>query len=115
MVKLAVFSKTSTCAAMSAELGRKKAYSIDLHWSVVYHQMNLSFSKIAERMNIVISTANRIYAHFEQTGEVEPLPPTARCESRKLDEHGEFYIIGLVMDYNRSSHHFVQQLSFTDM
>ena len=97
---MAVFSKTSTCATMSAEPGRKKAYSIDLRWRVVYQRigMNLSFPKIAERMNIAISTVYRIYAHFEQTGEVEPLPPTARCDSRKLDEHGELYIIGLVMD-----------------
>jgi len=85
---------------MSAEPGRKKAYSIDLRWRVVYQRigMNLSFPKIAERMNIAISTVYRIYAHFEQTGEVEPLPQTARSDSRKLDEHGELYIIGLVMD-----------------
>jgi len=49
-------------------------------------------------MNIAISTVYRIYAPFEQTGGVEPLPPTARCDSRKLDEHSKLYIIGLVMD-----------------
>ena len=58
--------------------------------------MNLSFSKIAKRLNIATSTAHRTYALFEQTGAVEPLPPSARCDSRKLDQHSELHIIGLI-------------------
>ena len=60
---------------MSAEPSRKKSYSTDLRWRIVYQRiaMNLPFYKIAGNLNIAASTANRIYHLFEQTGGVDPV------------------------------------------
>jgi len=86
--------------AMSAEPSRKKAYSSDLRWRVVYQciAMNLPFYKIAHNLNIACSTANRIYRHFEQTGGVNPVQRVERREIRALDVHVELHVIGFVTE-----------------
>ena len=72
---------------MSAEPSRKKAYSSDLRWRIVYQRiaMNLPFYKIAHNLNIAASTANRIYQLFEQTGGVDPVQRQERHEIRAVD------------------------------
>ena len=44
---------------MSAEPGRRTAYSINLRWRIVYQRigMNLSLEKIASNLNVSTSTA----------------------------------------------------------
>ena len=58
---------------MSAKPSRKKPYSADLRWRIVYQRiaMNLPYYKIACNLNIAASTANQIYQLFEQTGGVD--------------------------------------------
>ena len=60
--------------ALSAEPGRKKAYSGDICWRVVYQRigMHLTFEAIARNLNIATSTTHRIYSLFDRTGSVNP-------------------------------------------
>ena len=77
---------------MSAEPGRKQAYSVNIRWRIVYQRIGveLHFHEIASGLNIVTSTAHRIYQQFEHTENVEPMRRKARPELRALDEHNEF-------------------------
>ena len=85
---------------MSAEPSRKKSYSADLRWRIVYQRiaMNLPFYKIARNLNIAASTANRIYQLFEQTGGVDPVQRLERHEIRAVDMHTELHVIGFVIE-----------------
>ena len=61
--------------------------------------MGLTFPDVAKNLNIAVSTAHRTFSLFEQTGTVEPASRNlSRVETRALDQHGELYIIGLVLD-----------------
>ena len=84
---------------MSAEPARKRAYSSDLRWRVVYQRigMNLSYTKIAKNLNIARSTAQRTYKWFEITGNVDPVLRKSRPYLRALDEHTELMVIGLIL------------------
>ena len=89
--------------ARSAEPYRKKAYSVDLRWRVVYQRIaiNLPFNDIARNLNIATSTAYRTYMLFEITGQVDPVDRSSgREELRKLDRSGELYtyVIGFVLE-----------------
>lgn len=85
---------------MSAEPGRKKAYSADLRWRIVYQRigMNLTFPEIAKNLSIAASTAQRVYKQFEDSGDVESVSRSSRPELRALDEHAELLIIGLILE-----------------
>lgn len=67
---------------MSAEPSRKKAYSPDVRWRIVYQRiaMNLQFYKIARNLNIATSTAHRTYDLFEKTGGVDCVERLERHE-----------------------------------
>ena len=84
--------------SMSAEPGRKKAYSKDLHWRIVYQRigMNFTYERIGKNLNISMSTVHRTYKIFLTTGNVDPVLCTRRAQLRKLDERSELYVIGLV-------------------
>ena len=71
-------------ATMSAEPARKKAYSVDLRWRVVYQRigMALPFYKIAKNLNIATSTAHRVYKKFETSGDVKVSPTICRILKR---------------------------------
>ena len=105
---------------MSAEPGRKRAYSVDIRWRVVYQRigMELRFHEIANRLNIATSTAHRIYQQFERTGNVEPMQRKARPELRALDEHDELLVIGIIMEnptlyFDEVSKHIVSLTNIT--
>lgn len=85
---------------MSAEPGRKVAYSKDIGWRVVWKRIGLemTFKDIGIDLNIAASTAHRIYQRFERTGSVNPAPPRRRPECRKLDELHELLVIALVTE-----------------
>lgn len=86
---------------MSAEPGRKKAYSIDLRWRVVWQRlsMDLTYKEIAKNLSIAPSTAHSIFKLFEITGFVDPKTNTGyRREQHKLSDHQELIVIGMVLD-----------------
>ena len=86
--------------SQSAEPSRKKAYSNDLRWRIVYQRiaMNLSFQKVADNLNVSTSTAHRIFSRFMQTSQVDPATCSSREDLRKLDEQSELHVIGLVLE-----------------
>ena len=85
---------------MSAEPGRKSAYSADLRWRIVWQRiaMELSFRQIALNLNISCSTAQTTFKLFEQTGEVSPRGQPSRKEMRCLSDSDEIYVVGLVLE-----------------
>ena len=85
---------------MSAEPGRKQAYSSDLRWRIVWQRigMEFSFRKIAASLNISCSTAQTTFRLFEQTGDVNPRGQPSRKEMRCLCSADENYIVGLVLE-----------------
>ena len=86
--------------SLSAEPGRKAAYSPDIGWRVVWQRlsMDLTFEEIGKRLQIASSTAHRIFARFRETGDVAPLKQPFREDTRKLDEHHELLIMALVYE-----------------
>ena len=60
--------------------------------------LELTFKQIATRLNIAVSTAKNIYSLFEITGDVESKLIGPRRELRKLDDHMELLILGLILD-----------------
>ena len=85
--------------AMSAEPGKRCAYSADIRWRIVYQRigMNLGYEKIARNLNVSVSTAYRIYHLFLSTDSVNPKPPRKRPEVRTLSPSLEIYVISVVM------------------
>ena len=84
---------------MSAKPCRKKAYSSDLRWRIVYQciGMHLPFEKIARNVNVATSTAHRIFKLFEESGCVDPYRRPDRDDLKSFDEHTELYIVGLIL------------------
>ena len=60
--------------------------------------LGLSFRHIAARLQIGLGTAHKLYARFEETGDVAPKTLVSRPDSRKLDEFHETYIICLLTE-----------------
>ena len=61
--------------------------------------MGLTFSEIAKNLNIALSTAHRTFSTFERNGTIEPAGrSTSRVDMRILDQRGELYVIGLILD-----------------
>ena len=85
---------------MSAEPGRKTAYTPDIGWRVVWRRIGMeqSFSQIAEALQIASSTAHRIYTRFRVTGDVAPRKQPLRRQHRKLDDCHELLIMGIVLN-----------------
>ena len=85
---------------MSAEPGRKTAYSNNLQWRIVYQRiaMNLPLVKIAQNLNVTVSTVHRIYRLFEESGTVDPLSPRKRLDCRRLDLRSEVYVVGVILE-----------------
>ena len=85
----------AACVIMSAEPGRKRAYSDDIKWRVVYQRIGMqkSFSRIAASLNIAPSTAHRLYSSFVANS----FQTSRRERVRKLDSEKELYVIGMVL------------------
>ena len=89
--------------SMSAEPYRRRAYDKDLRWRIVYQRaaIRLSFARIAQNLNVSLSTAHRIYHRFELSGDVcvSTASHSRRYDSalRKLQYEEELYIIGAVI------------------
>lgn len=85
---------------MSAEPGRKTAYSTDLRWRVIWQKlgMGLGYRQIAHHLNISVGTVYNTYKLFERTDSVEEKKARKRPELCKLNHHHQLYVIGLVLD-----------------
>ena len=85
---------------MSAEPNRKKAYTSDIRWRIVYQRMamGLCFADIAKNLNIATSTACRTYHQFESTGEIQAIRHDSRPDLRVLNEHSELILIGIILN-----------------
>ena len=88
--------------ASSAESGRRAPYSRDIIWRVVWQKvgMGMTFRQIVSRLQIATGTAHRIFARFQDTGDISPLSRRGKCRStiRKLDELHEVYVLGMIAD-----------------
>ena len=86
----------------SAEPSRTTAYSPDIGWRIVWQKlgMDLTFRQIAERLQIAVGTAHRIFKRFLDTGDVSPImcKGKARPNLRKLDQYHELYILCMISD-----------------
>ena len=83
---------------MSAEPGRKRAYSTDVRLRVVYQRTGKG-RNCCKNLNIATSTAYRIFKQFELSGDVAAAnPPSCRPEFRMLDEQTELFAIGLIFE-----------------
>ena len=60
--------------------------------------MDLPFRAIAKNLNISVGTAFNVFRTFQDPGEVGAKIPGKRVGLRKLDEHHEGYIIGLIVN-----------------
>lgn len=86
---------------MSAEPLRKRAYTPDIGWRVVWNRiaMDMSFTDIGRRLQIAPSTAHRIFKRFLRTDNVAlRKQPSCRPQWRVLDEYHEVFLIALVME-----------------
>ena len=90
----------SSPAMSSAEPGRKAPYPADLRWRMVWQRfgLELSYKEIARRLNIAVSTAHAICRKFEDTGDVQPAKPSARLQSRQLDDNHERLFLAVIME-----------------
>ena len=87
-------------ARTSAEPARTAAYSPDIGWRVVWQKlgMDLTFRQIAERLQIALGTAHRIFKRFQDTGNVSPAKRTPRPTLRKLDQYHELYVLCVIAE-----------------
>ena len=60
--------------------------------------MNLRYTKIAQNLNISVSTAQKIFKRFDLSGSVKPITLKSKTYLCSLDEHSEIYLVGAVLD-----------------
>ena len=60
--------------------------------------MDLTFRSIAERLQIGLGSAYRLYQRYVRTGSFAAHKRSDRPQCRKLDEHHELLILGLSME-----------------
>ena len=86
--------------AMSAEQGRKAPYSADMRWRMVWQRfgMELTYTEIAESLNVAVSTVHSTCKKFENTGDVQSSKQPLRPQSRKLDENHERLLLAVLME-----------------
>ena len=85
---------------MSAEPGRKTAYTRDIGWRVIWQQLGMEheFRDIARQLQIAVSTAHCMFKKFELTGEIDPKKQPSRPATRVLDDQHELLNIGLILE-----------------
>ena len=98
----------------SCEPGRCTAYDEDLRWRVVYQRygLSLSFEKIAANLNIDKSTACRVIALFDATGNVKKAkhPSGQSHHLQKMTEIDQFLIIEVVVSRPGIYLHEIQEM-----
>ena len=83
---------------MSAEPGRKAAYSEDLRWRVIWQRigMEFTFRQISINLCISVGTAHNHFKRFQETGYVQAR--TGHNGSRAVSSHEELIVVGLLLD-----------------
>ena len=84
---------------MSAEPGRKAPCSSDLRWCIVWQRMGveLTFREITNNLCLSLGTVHNHFKRFQMTGEVAPTVSN-QDSTRKLSQHDELIIVGLLLD-----------------
>ena len=79
----------------SAEPDRRSAYSRDIALRVVWMRlgMSLSFKSIADRLQIGLGSAYRLYHRYVRTGNLTARKRSDRPQYKKLDEYHELLIL----------------------
>lgn len=106
--------------AYSCESGRRKAYSNDLRWRMIFQRemLGLSYEEVGLRLSVDPSTVWRAVQRFEELGTVDSSysndgPP------KKLTSFDEFTIMEAVLDqpslYLSEIQHTVQQTTGTSI
>ena len=60
--------------------------------------MDLTFRRIADRLQIGLGSAYRLYQRYVRSGKFTACKRSDRPQSRKLDEHHELLILGLLIE-----------------
>ena len=83
----------------SSEPARTSSYSNDLRWKMIYQREGLCFPfhRIADNLNVDISTVKRICKIFKQTGNVNKKRYPKEKSSRKITKVVQFYILNLIL------------------
>lgn len=84
----------------SAEPKRTSAYSQDIVLRVVWMRlgMDLTFRSIADRLQIGLGSAHRLYQRYVRTGNFAARKRPDRPQCRKLDEHHGLLILTFLME-----------------
>ena len=85
---------------MSAELGRKAPYSIDLRHCMIWQiiGMSLTYRKVAQNLNVAaVGTVHNVLRRFQATGELEQTKPD-RSNTGKPSSNQELLLVGLFLD-----------------
>lgn len=83
---------------LSAEPGRKAAYSKDIRWRVVWQRvgMELGFREIACNLSLSLGTVHNHFKRFEKTGDVSPVVISHRDDNKALSGNQELLLIGFL-------------------
>ena len=84
---------------MSAEPGRKAAYSNDLHWQIVWQRigMELTYRRIAKNLSLSLGTVHNVNRNFKETCEVAPAEADYQ-DRGVLNSHQQLIVIGLLLE-----------------
>ena len=80
---------------------RTAPYSTDLRWRIVWKRIakQLTFLEIGRSLEISPSTVHRIFAEFEERGDVEAKGNKGpKTYLKKLDDNMVMFIIGLILE-----------------
>ena len=83
------------------EPGRRKAYSVDLRWRMIWQRevIGLKLKEIAENLCVDVSTVCRINKFFCNTGSVSKQPyPVDRTPTKKLTDAVKILLLNMVTD-----------------
>ena len=100
---------------MSAEPGRKSAYSVDLGQRVIWqrYRIELPFRRISANLSISTGTVHKVLKQFEETGGVAAQGQKDRPDIRGLTSTEELLIVGLVLEVQHYNCRSVQSSSRT--
>ena len=99
---------------MSIESARSKAYSSDLRWRMVYQRcvLGLSYTEVAQQLNVDPTTVSRTVQLFEETGTVCSIQGYHENTWKKLSTVDEFAIMEAVLENPSMYLHELQHLVF---
>ena len=84
--------------SLSAEPGRKRPYSSDVRWRIVWQRLSLglSYNEIARRLNIAASTVFRTFRLFMETDDIVS-KQNSRMSMQKLSDREQLIAVGFIL------------------